>query len=431
VKEKMNADWVSLREAVLRVVETVPTLGRESRKLLEARGRVLAEDLISPIDLPLWTNSAMDGFACRSEDVRGASPDRPIRLPVMDDIPAGGFPQGALAPGTAARIMTGAPVPEGADSVVRIEHTDGGSEIGRSGARVLILNDHDAGRNLRRRGEDLARGSSALRAGSLLSAGSIGVAASVGRAELPVIRRPVVALLTSGDELVEVGDFDQVLAGRRIVSSNTYTLTAQLQEIGCEVRNLGIARDTAESLRERLEQARGCDALITSAGISVGEHDHVRSVLLELGARVEFWRVRIRPGSPFAFGTVQRLGGIPWFGLPGNPVSSMVTFELFAKPALLRMSGRDEVFPLPLRARLVDEYASTPGLAHLVRVHLARSGSGDLKAGLTGAQGSGILSSFVAADGLLMVPERHAGATRGESFDVLAFGAKLTSDCPY
>jgi molybdopterin molybdotransferase len=431
MRETMSPDWVGLREAVLRVVERAAVLDSESCPLLEARGRVLAEEVISPIDLPLWTNSAMDGFACRAEDLRGASQDQPVRLAVIDDIAAGDFPQTPIEPGTAARIMTGAPVPDGADSVVRVEHTDGGTRIGDGGAQVLILNGQDAGRNLRRRGEDLTRGAPTLRAGSLLAPGPIGIAASMGRQELRVVRRPVVALLTSGDELVEVADFDQVLAGRRIVSSNTYTLAAQLHEIGCEVRHLGIARDTPESLHERLRGARGCDALITSAGISVGEHDHVRGVLLALGAEVDFWRVRIRPGSPFAFGRIAGLGDLPWFGLPGNPVSSMVTFELFAKPALLRMSGRGEVFPLPLAALLRGEYASAPGLTHLVRVHLSRSTGGDLEARVTGAQGSGILSSFIAADGLLRVPEQHTGPMAGEIFDVLPFGGPLTATCPY
>ncbi|CAN5903142.1 molybdopterin molybdotransferase MoeA [soil metagenome] len=421
---EMRADWVSVGQARETILQSVAALPSERRFLLDALEYVLAEDLDSPLDLPLWNNSAMDGFAVRAQDVRGASESQPRELPVVDDVPAGAFPSRALASGEAARVMTGAPVPEGADSVIRVEHTDGGSGIGTPAGRVRIHSDLDAERNVRRRGEDLRSGERVLTRGALLRAAELGVAASLGRSVLSVVRRPRVAVLTSGDELVEVDGFAEVLAGRRIVSSNSYTLAAQLTEAGVEARILGIARDTPESLRSHLEAARGCDALITSAGISVGEHDYLREVLLEMGAEVAFWRVRMRPGSPFAFGRVGALGGIPWFGLPGNPVSSMVTFELFVRPALLRMAGRRAVHPPTVKVRLRDAYPAAPGLTHFARVRLERTADGETAAFLTGAQGSGILTSMAAAEALLVIPEEQAGAAPGDVLPALLLGGR-------
>jgi molybdopterin molybdotransferase len=419
----MKADWLPLAEARDLVVSSMAVLPGEESPLRAAAGRVLTEDLRSPIDLPMWTNSAMDGFAVHAKDIAGASAERPVELRVVESIAAGGFPRGSLHRGCAARVMTGAPVPEGADSVVRVEQTDGGGGPGSDSVR--IFSDQDAGRHLRRRGEELTRGAVALPKGSVMTPGAIGVAASIGFVSVPVVRRPLVAVLTSGDELVEVEEFEQVLEGRKIVSSNTHTLAAQLAETGCEVRYLGIAEDSPRSLRAALSRARGCDALITSAGISVGEHDHIRSVLAELRTAIRFWRVRIRPGSPFAFGTVGALGGIPWFGLPGNPVSSMVTFELFARPALLRMSGRRAVHRRTARAVLLTDHIAPAGLTELLRVRLTPTAEGGWTAEPTGPQGSGILSSLAAADGLLVVPEDRTGAKAGETFSVVPLSSPV------
>ncbi|HEY0155424.1 MAG TPA: gephyrin-like molybdotransferase Glp, partial [Longimicrobium sp.] len=363
-----------------------------------------AEDVSSTVDLPPWDNSAMDGFAVRAEDVRGASSARPVVLRVVDDVPAGRFAARPVGPGEAIRIMTGAPVPEGADGVIRVEHTDGGSGIGTAEGRVAILSDADAGRNVRPRGEDVRRGSVVLRAGAVLRAAEIGVAASLGRARLRVVRRPVVAVLASGDELVPVEEFAEVQAGRRIVSSNSYSLAAALAEAGLEARVLGIAPDAPEGMREQLERARGCDALITTAGISVGEHDHVRRVMAELDTEVAFWRVRIRPGSAMAFGRVGALGGIPWFGLPGNPVSTGVTFELFVRPALMRMCGRTRIHSPWRYAVLDDAYPMRGELMHFPRVSIRREEDRHFHARLTGSQSSGVSSSLAAADGLALIP---------------------------
>ena len=398
------ADWLTAGEALRRIVAGVEPLGAEERPLLDARGSVLAEDVAAAADLPPWDNSAMDGFAMRAADVRGASAANPIVLRVVDDVPAGQFPTRDLGPGEAVRVMTGAPVPAGADGVVRVEHTDGGTAIGTEEGRVTILSDADAGKNVRPRGEDVRRGDVVLRAGTVLRAGEIAVAASLGRARLRVVRRPVVAVLASGDELVEVEGYGEVLAGRRIVSSNSYALAAQLAEIGLEARVLGIARDTPESLREHLERAHGCDALVTTAGISVGEHDHVRRVMAELETDVAFWRVRVRPGSALAFGRVRGLGGIPWFGLPGNPVSTMVTFEVFVRPALLRMCGRTAIHLPTVDAVMRDAYPAKGDLTHLPRVRLSREADGSLAASLTGSQSSGVATSMASADALAVIP---------------------------
>lgn len=426
----MKADWIGLAEAIRRVVDSVQTVEGESCPVREADDRILAEDVVAPVDIPRWTNSAMDGFAVRSTDVEGAAEDTPVTLRVVDDIPAGSFPNRGVGRGEAARVMTGAPVPDGADGVIRVEHTDGGSGIGSDEAHVQIRSASDAGKNLRRKGEDLSKGSVALSASQRLTPAALGVAASLGYAKLRVVRKPLVALLTSGDELVEVEQFEEVREGRRIVSSNSYTLAAQLREAGCLVRYLGIASDTPESLWKALQDANGCDALVTSAGISVGEHDHIKGVLAELGAEVDFWRVRIRPGSPFAFGRIGGLGGIPWFGLPGNPVSSMVTFEVFARPALLRMGGHPRVFRRTVQAVLEEAFSCPAGLTQLVRVRLREGATGAWSASLTGAQGSGILSSLAKADGLMIIPEDQAGAEAGETVKVLPFAEIWSSDEP-
>jgi molybdopterin molybdotransferase len=398
------ADWLTGPEALRTILRGVHPLSAEERPLLDALGSVLAEDVAAPVDLPPWDNSAMDGFAVRADDVRGASAASPRVLRVVDDVAAGHFPSRPVGPGEAIRIMTGAPVPAGADGVIRVEHTDGGSGIGTAEGTVAIRLDADAGKNVRPRGEDVRAGDVVLRAGAVLRAGELGVAAAFGRARLPVIRRPVVAVLASGDELVPVEAFEEVRAGRRIVSTNSYALAAQLAESGLEARVLGIARDTPESLREHLQRAAGCDAVITTAGISMGEHDFVLRTLREMGTEVNFWRVRIRPGSAMAFGRIGALGGIPWFGLPGNPVSTMVTFELFVRPALLRMCGRTRIHPPTVEAVMGESYFARGEMMHFPRVRLAREADGGVSARLTGGQGSGIATSMAAADGLAIVP---------------------------
>ncbi|HJR17893.1 MAG TPA: gephyrin-like molybdotransferase Glp, partial [Gemmatimonadales bacterium] len=324
----------------------------------DALASVLAEDVLSPLDIPAWTNSAMDGYAARAEDVRGATEAAPVRLKVIEQLPAGRFPTRAIGTGECARIFTGAPLPEGADSVIRQEDTDGGAEV------VTILKDRDVGVNLRRIGEDIGQGSTVLTEGTELGPAHLGVLASLAVAHPLVYRRPRVAILGSGDEIVDVDQPEEILSGRKIASSNTHTLVALVRQTGGEPVNLGIAADSPESLREHLSRAADCDLLVTSAGISVGEHDYVRAALEELGATHRFWKLRMRPGAPVGFGV---LGDVPWIGLPGNPVSTMVTYELFVHPAIRKMMGHRQPFRRSVPVRMAEPIAIKPKLQHFLR----------------------------------------------------------------
>jgi molybdopterin molybdotransferase len=361
----------------------------------DALGAVLAEPVVSPLDIPPHTNSAMDGYAARGEDVRGASADHPARLRVVEQIAAGQFPTIAIQPGEAARIFTGAPLPPGADSVIRQEDTDYGAEV------VTITRDRDVGVNWRKAGEDIRKGDVALEEGTELGPAELGVLASLAVAHPLVYRRPRVGILGSGDEIVDLDQADQVLAGKKIASSNTHTLTALIRESGGHPVNLGIAGDDPESLRRHLAPARECDLLVTTAGISVGEHDYLRQVIEAMGGELKFWRLRMRPGAPVGFGL---LGEVPWIGLPGNPVSTMVTFELFVRPAIRAMSGRRLPFRRGVLVRMAEPVSLRPKLQHFLRAVVKETDSGR-EARLTGPQGSGILTSMVKANALLVIPE--------------------------
>jgi molybdopterin molybdotransferase len=396
-----RADWLSVHDALARILARVRPTGVEVVPLRDAGGRTLAEDVPSPVDQPPWDNSGMDGYAVRAADVRGATQSQPAVLHVIETVPAGGVPHLTVATGQATRIMTGAPVPEGADGVIRDEHV-----AARADGTIAILDDADAGRNIRPRGEDVRAGVRALEAGRLLRPGEVGVLAMVGAADVPVRRRPRVAILSTGDELVDLDAFEEARAGRRIVNSNSYALAAAARLVGAEPALLGIARDEEQSLRTHLEAGLGADLLVTSAGASVGEHDLVKHVLETMGFSLDFWRVQMRPGSPFSFGTIARPNAepLPVFGLPGNPVSALVTFEVLVKPALRRMLGRAAIHPPALRVRAAEPIASKTGLVHFLRVRLAPEADGRIYARLTGRQGSGVLTSMAQADALLVVP---------------------------
>jgi molybdopterin molybdotransferase len=407
---------LAVADAVARIIAEVRPLESVRRALLDAFGAVLARDAIAPVTLPPWNNSAMDGYAVRAADLARL----PVTLRVVESIAAGRFPARAVGTGEATRIMTGAPVPEGADTVVRIEDTDGGAAL------VEIRDARDAGKNVRPRGEDVVEGQVAIAAGTAVGAAQVGVLASLGFAEVEVTRTPRVAIVTSGDELVELDRFDEVRAGRKIVSSNGYTLRALVRATGAEPVYLGIAADEPASLRALLERARECDAIITSAGISVGDHDHMRDVLRAMGAEMKFWRVRMRPGAPIGFGL---LDGRPWIGLPGNPVSTMVTFELFARPALRRMLGHARLFRRPVPVVLEHPVTTHAELTHFLRaVVTVREGRSTAR--LTGPQSSGILTSMSAANVLLIVPPERRRVEAGETLNALPIGdeTQLASD---
>jgi molybdopterin molybdotransferase len=392
-------------DAALRILADVRPQPALRVPLDDALDSVLAEDVVSRLDIPAWTNSAMDGYAARGEDVRGATEATPVPLRVVEQIPAGRFPARTIGPGESARIFTGAPLPQGADSVIRQEDTDLGVET------VLVRKDRDIGVNIRRSGEDIRTGATVLRAGTELGPAQLGVLASLAVAHPLVYRRPRVAILGSGDEIVDVDQPEAILSGRKIASSNTHTLVALVRRAGGEPVNLGIARDTPEDLRAHLTRALDCDLLVTTAGISVGEHDFVRSVLEELGGTLRFWKLRMRPGAPVGFGLLEQ---IPWIGLPGNPVSTMVTFELFVRPAIRRMMGHRLPFRRTVPVRAAEPINLKPKLQHFLR-GVVTEGPEGAEARLTGPQGSGILTSMTLANALLIIPEGQqetpAGAT--------------------
>jgi len=395
---------LSPADAARLILEHLRPLPAERRPLREALDLVLAEDVASPMDLPPWDNSAMDGYAIRGADVAGRSR---IDLAVVETVPAGHFPTKPVGPGEATRIFTGAPLPTGADTVVRQEDTEA------NGSRVAIVIPPPVGRNVRHKGEDIRRGDTVLTAGTALGPAQLGVLASIAHGEPLVHRRPAAAFLASGDEITDLDHRDEILAGRKIATSNSYTLLANIRRTGARPVELGIAGDTAASLRDHLERAADADLLITTAGVSVGEHDLVRDVLTELGCDIKLWRIRMRPGAPLGFGLFK--DSRPWIGLPGNPVSTMVTYELFVRPALRRLLGH----PLPFRRTVpvvVEEPITLgPKLRHFLRaVVSANPDTGALSARLTGPQGSGILTSMARANALLIVPEDRPAVAPGE-----------------
>jgi molybdopterin molybdotransferase len=403
---------LTVSEACDAILREITPLDTEVIGLREALGRVLAEDVRSPLALPPWDNASMDGYAVRAADVRSASSASPRTLTVVATIAAGMSSQTPVGPGEAMRIMTGAPVPPGADSVIRVEDTDAGATT------VRIQSDRDALRNIRPRGEDVAEGDLAAASGTELFPGHVGFLASIGSKQLRVYRRPRVAVLASGDELVDVDRFDEVLASggvaAKIVSSNSYSLEAAVRQAGAEPISLGFVGDDPVALRERLVACE-CDLLLTTGGVSVGEFDYTRSVLAELGATHRFWRVRIRPGAPVGFGLLR---GTPWLGLPGNPVSTLVTFELFARPAIRKMMGHALLFRRPAPVRLGESVTIAAPLTHFLRAEVSRR-QGELVARLTGPQGSGLLSSMARANALLIVGPDRTRIEAGEVVDAL------------
>ena len=395
-------------EAARLILEHVRPLDASRRPLREALDLVLAEDIASPIDLPAWDNSAMDGYAVRAADLTVPG----VELRVIETVPAGRFPEKPVAAGEATRIFTGAPLPADADSVIRQEDTEP-----RPDGRVAITNLRDARVNIRRRGEDVRNGQVVLTAGTALGPAQLGVLASIAHGEPLVTRAPAVAFLGSGDEIADLDHKDEILAGKKIATSNSYTLFGLIRRAGAVPRDCGIARDTKDSLREHFDRAAGADLLVTTAGVSVGEHDLVRDVLAELGCEMKLWRIRMRPGAPLGFGL---LSGKPWIGLPGNPVSTMVTFELFVRPAIRRLAGQPLPFRRTVPVTVGESIKLGPRLRHFLRAVVAPEGEdGALMARLTGPQGSGILTSMARANALLIVPEDRPAVAAGETLPAI------------
>jgi len=411
---------LSAAEAARAILAEVEPLPAHSALLSEALGQVLARKVISPLDIPPWDNSAMDGYALRSGDLRK---DGETVLDVVEEIAAGAFPLRTIGQGQCARIFTGAPVPEGADCVIRQEDT----AVLKDG-RVRITGSRDAGRNVRRRGEDIERGAVVFEPGTEVSPSRIGVLASMAMAHVEVHRRPTVAILSTGDAIADLDEREAILTGRKIASSNSYAMRAALEQAGGVLLDLGIARDDPDDLERRLDRAADADLLVTSGGMSVGEHDHLRKLLELRGGDMKFWRLRTRPGAPVGFGL---LSGVPWIGLPGNPVSTMVTFELFVRPAIRRLLGHTKPFRRAVSVR-VEEALKTPApLMHFLRVQVSET-AGALSARLTGPQGSGMLSSMASADALLIVPEDVDEVAPGETLQAILLGESVhVEQAPY
>ncbi len=409
---------LSYEDALAGVLRLAGPLGSERVALAESLGRALAEPVVSRVSLPPWDNAGMDGYAVRRDDVRGASATRPITLPVVGSIAAGAHAASLaeLVPGTSFRIMTGAPVPPCTEAIIRVEDTDRGTE------RVSITDDRDlAGRaNIRPRGEEIAAGADAFAAGTSISATHIGVLASIGCASPLVHRRPRVALISGGDELVLLDRFDEVLDGHRIISSSSYALPALLTEAGATVRTLPLVRDTLHDTVAAVTSAldEGCDLLVTTGGVSVGAHDYTRDALEAVGGEIGFWRARIRPGGPIGTGTVR---GVPWLGLPGNPVSSMVTGQLFACPLVRRLGGHAQVRRVPVAVRMLDAVDTVAPLTHFLRVIVQPTSDGVLEARMAGPQGSNLLRTMALANAVLEVPESDARTAPGSMYRAILF----------
>jgi molybdopterin molybdotransferase len=400
-----NSIMLRVEEALDKILGRIEPLGFEKVSLLESLGRVVGEDIDARRNIPPLDNSGMDGYAVRTADIAKASRDQSVRLKVIEDLPAGFLSQKTLKEGQAIRIMTGAPIPMGADTVVPVEET------GKDGSSVSIFKAFPLGENIRRGGEDVKQGDRVISRGDILRPSEIGMVASIGRSSLSVYQRPMVSILCTGEELVDV---DEPLEGVKIVSSNSYTLAAQVRECGAIPVQLGIARDRKEEVKERLRQGLRADVLVSSAGISVGDYDFVKEALKDLGMEMVFWRVAMKPGKPMAFGTIR---GKPVFGLPGNPVSSMVSFEQFVRPALLKMMGHRQIFRLCIEAMLNEDLDIEPGKRHYIRAVVSRK-EDHYVVMTTGAQGSGILNSMVRANGLIVIPEDRKRVQAGEKVKV-------------
>jgi molybdopterin molybdotransferase len=405
---------LTVEEAQTQILEWITLLGSEKVTLLASLGRVLAEAIVAPRDIPPWANSAMDGFALQSAETAGAASDRPVALKVVGTIPAGALPSRPLSGGEAIRIFTGAPLPEGADSVIPQE------EVAVENGRVLVRRPVGVGECVRPSGEDVRAGEEVLAIGSEITPAEIGLLASLGRSTVEVYHRPRVAILSTGDELV---DIDREQGPGKIINSNSYSLMAQVLEAGGVPVNLGIAPDNLAMIEERLRWGLSADLLVSSAGVSVGDYDFVREALEQAGATLHLWQVAMRPGKPITFGMA---GHTPVFGLPGNPVSAMVTFELFVRPALRKMAGHRQLARTLLAARAAEPIENPGQRRSYLRVTLHKDGDA-LYARLTGNQGSAILKSMTQADGLAVVPPDTTIASGGP-VSVIPLRSNLTRD---
>ncbi len=415
---------LTVEEALQKILNEVSVLDTESAPILETLGQVLAEDIVSNINVPPWDNSSMDGYAVRSADVKGASEKSPRTLKVIDTVIAGSVSTKEVLPGTAIRIMTGALIPKGADSVVQFEYTNDAKNKDASSNQtpeeVKVFAETIIGQNIRHVGEDIKQGNVILKKGTVIRPAEIGLAASMGRSHAKVIRRPVVAVLSTGDELL---DLDKTLTEGKIYNSNTYSIASLVKRYGCIPKILGIARDNEKELVKKLKQAQDADILLTTGGVSMGDYDMVKDILARDGQMV-FWKVRVKPGKPLAFGKIKgkdkngKEKVIPHLGLPGNVTSCMVSFELFVRPALLKMMGKNNIAKPTITAIIEDTVKNDAGRRIYDRAIIEKR-DGHYHAKLTGPQGSGILTSMGLANGLVIIPEENGGVKKGDTVQVL------------
>ncbi len=392
---------VSVDEALKGILEAISPLGLEKVNLLDAVGRVIGEDIYAGRALPPKDNSAMDGYALRAVDSRGTSPEKPIILHVVEDIPAGSIPAKRIEPGQAARIMTGAPLPEGADSVIRMEDTR------KEEDRVALLVEVKKGQYIRHEGEDVLQGEKIISRGEIIRPVEVGMLASLGRSSILVHRQPLVGIVATGDELV---DIDEPPSPWKIVGSNSYSLAALVKECGGIPLQTGIAKDRREDLLAKFRAAMRADLILSSGGVSVGDYDLVKEIMKGPGNRMQFWQVAMKPGRPLAFGS---LGHVPIVGLPGNPVSTMVSFEQFIRPAIRKMLGHRNLFRRIVWASLDEEIEKKKGFRQFIQARIRRDGE-DCTVVAAGEKGSGVLKSMLRANGLIILPEDATSVKAGE-----------------
>ena len=404
---------ISVEEALQTILAGCRPMGLEKVNILEARGRVIGEDVFAPRDIPSAANSAMDGYAVRSADTKGVSALKPVELKVIETIAAGSAPRKTLQAGQAARIMTGAVVPKGADAVVRREDTE------EQGKTVRIKVAAPKGLDIRFPGEDVQKGERVIAAGSVLRPGYIGMLAALGKSFVSVHQKPRVAILSTGDELV---DIETDPPPGKIVNSNSYSLAAQILECGGIPIMMGIGRDKKAELVEKFQIARRADVILSSGGVSVGDYDFVKDVMGDIGNAMHFWQVAMRPGKPLAFGSIE---GVPLFGLPGNPVSVMVSFEQFVRPYLLKMQGHVRIFRETITAQSAQDIKKGIGTKNFIRAVVQKEKDRYL-ARVTGEQGSGILKSMVVANAFIVLPEKVSFVKKGDQVVLQLLDETLT-----
>ena len=411
---------LQIGEAQQRVLEEIPVLGVERIHIMEALGRVLAQDVAAVRNVPSADNSAMDGYGVIHEDLVDANSSNPKRIKVIGESPAGRPFTGSISRGEAVKIFTGGTIPDGVDTVIMLEDTQKG------GDHILCLIDPGLGSHIIPEGEDVKLGERVLHAGDVVKPPEIGMLATLGHAYVYVYQRPIVAILSTGDELV---DLDEPFTRGKVVCSNSYSLAAQVAECGAIPLSLGIASDSADDQRSKLSGGLRADVILTSGGVSVGKYDLVKDTLTELGMQVKFWKVAMKPGKPLVFGS---LGGKPVFGLPGNPTSAMISFEQFVRPALLKMMGHVNLFRPLIEATLAEDIKISKGRLHLIRCKLFDK-DGELMAVTTGTQSSGALRSMVLADGLIMLPPEKAPFKAGDRVKIqsLHTNSPLSPDSHY